>query len=87
MGTAVAADGGTLRLVSADPDTGEVTVALSGSCSTCSVASATLEAGVERILRERLPWVTEIVGIVDSADDWEASAALGRGGWRPAERS
>jgi hypothetical protein len=38
---------------------------------------------VERILRERLPWVTEVVGGLDDSLDYEESSALGTGGYVP----
>jgi Fe-S cluster biogenesis protein NfuA len=83
MRPAVQADGGDLVLVSADIEHGVVEVQLQGACSSCAVSSATLQGGVERILTERLPWVTEVVGgLDDSLDEWD-SAALGRGGYVP----
>ncbi|MHB1585066.1 MAG: NifU family protein [Acidimicrobiales bacterium] len=83
MRPAVQADGGDLVLVGADVATGVVEVQLQGACSSCAVSSATLQGGVERILTERLPWVTEVVGgLDDSLDEWD-SAALGRGGYVP----
>lgn len=83
MRPAVQADGGDLVLVSADVERGVVEVQLQGACSSCAVSSATLQGGVERILTERLPWVTEVVGgLDDSLDEWD-SAALGRGGYVP----
>jgi Fe-S cluster biogenesis protein NfuA len=80
---AVQADGGDLALVQADVETGEVEVMLQGSCSSCAVSSTTLQAGVSRILRDRLPWVTEVRGTVDETMDFEESAAMGRGGYVP----
>ncbi len=80
---AVQADGGDLVLVSADVETGVVEVQLQGSCSSCAISSTTLQAGVERILTERLDWVSEVFGGVDEEMDWEASAAMGRGGYTP----
>src|ERR1700748_2807291 len=62
MRPAVQADGGDLVLVRADVKTGVVEVELQGACSSCAISSATLSGGVERILRERLTWVTEVVG-------------------------
>ena len=53
-------DGGDLALTSVDVETGIVEVRLQGSCSSCAVSSTTLQAGVNRILKDRLPWVTEI---------------------------
>jgi Fe-S cluster biogenesis protein NfuA len=81
---AVQADGGDLVLKSADVDSGVVEVQLQGSCSSCAVSSTTLQAGVQRILTERLDWVTEVLGGVDEDIDYEASAAMGRGGYTPA---
>jgi len=83
MRPAVQADGGDLVLVRADVVTGVVEVQLQGACSSCAVSSATLSGGVERILRERLPWVTEVVGGVDESLSFDESAALGAGGYIP----
>lgn len=80
---AVQADGGDLVLTHADVETGVVEVQLQGSCSSCAVSSVTLQAGVSRILRDRLPWVTEVTGDVDETVDYEESAAMGRGGYVP----
>ncbi|HXR54107.1 MAG TPA: NifU family protein [Acidimicrobiales bacterium] len=83
MRPAVQADGGDLVLVNADVETGVVEVELAGACSSCAISSATLQGGVERILRDRLAWVTEVIGGLDeSMDDFE-SAALGRGAYVP----
>jgi Fe-S cluster biogenesis protein NfuA len=83
MRPAVQADGGDLVLVGANVETGVVEVQLAGSCSSCAVSSATLQGGVERILTDRLAWVTEVVGGVDESMDDLESAALGRGGYVP----
>jgi Fe-S cluster biogenesis protein NfuA len=83
MRPAVQADGGDLVLVRADVETGVVEVQLQGACSSCAVSSATLSGGVERILKERLPWVTEVVGGVDDALSFDESSALGSGGYVP----
>jgi len=83
MRPAVQADGGDLELVDADVERGVVHVELRGACSSCAISSVTLQAGVERILRDRLDWVTEVVGGVDESADPFESAALGRGGYVP----
>jgi len=80
---AVLADGGDLVLVGADVETGEIDVMLQGSCSSCAISSTTLQAGVNRILKDRLPWVTEVRGGVDESFDPDESAAMGRGGYVP----
>ena len=83
MRPAVQADGGDLVLVRADVETGVVEVQLQGACSSCAVSSATLSGGVERILRDRLPWVTEVVGGSTNSLSFDESAALGSGGYVP----
>jgi Fe-S cluster biogenesis protein NfuA len=83
MRPAVQADGGDLVLVRADVETGVVEVQLQGACSSCAISSATLSGGVERILRERLPWVSEVIGGLDDSLSLDESAALGTGGYVP----
>jgi Fe-S cluster biogenesis protein NfuA len=83
MRPAVQADGGDLVLVRADVETGAIEVQLQGACSSCAISSATLSGGVERILRERLPWVTEVLGDLDDSLSDDESAALGAGGYVP----
>lgn len=80
---AVQADGGDLILVGADVERGVVEVQLQGACSSCAISSTTLQAGVERILRDRLDWVVEVQGTLDEDIDYETSAAMGRGGYTP----
>ncbi len=80
---AVQADGGDLVLISADVESGEIEVQLQGACSSCAISSTTLQAGVERILHDRLDWVTEVRGSLDEEIDLQTSAAMGRGGYTP----
>lgn len=81
MRPAVQADGGDLVLLNADVVSGVVEVQLQGACSSCAVSSSTLQGGVERILKGRLDWVTEVIGGVDEVDP--ESAPVGVGGWVP----
>jgi Fe-S cluster biogenesis protein NfuA len=83
MRPAVQADGGDLAVVSADVETGVVELELLGSCSSCAISTVTLQGGVSRILRDRLPWVSDVVGGVDETISTEQSVALGRGGYVP----
>ena len=83
MRPSVQADGGDLELVAFDVDAGTVEVQLKGSCSSCAISSVTLKGGVDRILRSRLPWVTEVTGGVDETADPLESAALGQGAYVP----
>jgi Fe-S cluster biogenesis protein NfuA len=83
MRPAVQADGGDLALLFADVATGVVEVQLQGACSSCAVSASTLQGGVERILHDRLPWVTEVRGGVDASIDPFESESMGRGGYIP----
>ena len=60
---ALQADGGDIELVDVDEVTGVVTVRLVGACGTCPVSSETLKGGVERIMRDRIDGVTEVVDL------------------------
>ncbi len=57
---AIRADGGDIELLDVDEPTGVVTVALSGACASCPASILTLKAGVERIVKDRVPGVTEV---------------------------
>jgi len=83
MRPAVQADGGDLVVVAADVETGVIELELQGSCSSCAISAATLQGGVSRILRDRLPWVPDVVGGVDETISTEQSVALGRGAYVP----
>jgi Fe-S cluster biogenesis protein NfuA len=54
-------DGGDIRLQSVEK--GVVTVQLLGVCETCPISPVTLKQGVERILRDRIPGVTEVIAL------------------------
>lgn len=83
MRPSVQADGGDLVLVSADVESGQVEVKLQGACSSCAISASTLQGGVERILRDRLEWITEVTGGIDDSMDFFESSALGQGGYVP----
>ena len=58
---AMQADGGDIDLVSVQD--GIVSVRLRGTCLVCPSASLTMKHGIERTLREKLPWVTSVVRV------------------------
>lgn len=60
---AVQADNGDIFLRSVDEETGVVEVELVGACVSCPASTLTLKAGVERILKDRVEGVTEVVNI------------------------
>ncbi len=62
---AIAMHGGMAELVSVD---GTVAfLRLAGGCQGCGMAQVTLKQGIERILRESLPEITEVVDVTDHA--------------------
>jgi Fe-S cluster biogenesis protein NfuA len=58
---ALQADGGDVMLRDVDEATGVVTVELVGACGTCPISTETLQAGIERIMRDRVDGVTSVV--------------------------
>jgi Fe-S cluster biogenesis protein NfuA len=58
---AIQLDGGDIELQSVEG--GVVTVHLLGTCESCPISPVTLKHGVERLLRERVPGITEVVAI------------------------
>jgi Fe-S cluster biogenesis protein NfuA len=86
MRPSVQADGGDLILVRCDVESGVVEVELGGACSSCAISTDTLQGGVTRILTDRLPWVTEVIGGLDDSIDPEDSSLLGTGGYVPRYR-
>ncbi len=60
---ALQADGGDIELVGVDVETGIVSVRLVGACGTCPVSTQTLKGGIERIMRDRVDGVTEVVDV------------------------
>lgn len=58
---ALQADGGDVVLLGVDG--GTVNLQLVGACGGCPMATLTLTAGIERIVRDRVPGVTEIVAV------------------------
>jgi Fe-S cluster biogenesis protein NfuA len=59
----IQADKGDISLVDVDEATGVVSVELTGACVTCPASTQTLKAGIERIMKDRVPGVTEVVNV------------------------
>ena len=57
---AVQADGGDIFLRDVNEESGVVTVELVGACVSCPASTVTMKAGIERILRDRVPGVTAV---------------------------
>lgn len=58
---AIQADGGDITLLGIDDESGVVTVELHGACVSCPASTITMKAGVERIMKDRVPGVTSVV--------------------------
>jgi Fe-S cluster biogenesis protein NfuA len=56
------ADGGDVELVEVTED-GVIKVRLTGSCSGCPMSQMTLKMGIERILKDEVPGVKEVVAV------------------------
>ena len=61
---ALHADGGDIVLRDVDEATGIVYVSLVGACGTCPTSTVTLKAGIERIMKDRIDGVTEVINVV-----------------------
>ena len=58
---ALQADGGDAELV--DVNDGVVRVRLTGACGGCPMSTMTLRQGIERIIRQEVPEVKEVVAV------------------------
>jgi len=58
---ALEADGGDVELV--DVKDGVVSLRFTGACKGCPMATMTLRNGIERILREEVPEIEEVVAV------------------------
>jgi Fe-S cluster biogenesis protein NfuA len=70
---AIQADAGDIYLRDVDAEAGIVSVELVGACVSCPASTVTLKAGIERILKDRVPGVTEVV---DAGAPTETSVGL-----------
>jgi Fe/S biogenesis protein NfuA len=60
---AVAGHGGYIELIDVKDST--VYVRMSGGCQGCGAADVTLKAGIERMIFEEVPEVTEVLDVTD----------------------
>jgi len=56
------ADGGNVELVEVT-DGGVVKVRLTGACGGCPMSQMTLKMGVERVIKEAIPEIKEVVSV------------------------
>lgn len=58
----LAADGGNVDLVEVT-DEGVVKLKLTGTCGCCPMSQMTLKMGIERLLKEEVPQIKEVIAI------------------------
>lgn len=58
---ALVADGGNVELV--DVNDGTVKLKLTGACAGCPMSAMTLKEGIERLLKQEIPEVKEVVAV------------------------
>jgi len=56
-------DGGDIRLLDVDEENGVVRVQLMGHCMGCPMSQLTMMGFVERVLKEKVPGVKEVVAV------------------------
>ncbi len=66
---AIQADGGDIYLRAVDAESGVVSVELVGACVSCPASTVTLKAGIERILKDRVEGVTEVLNVGETLLD------------------
>ena len=59
---ALQADGGDVELINIREDN-VIEVRLQGACGSCPMATLTLKAGIERVLKEEIPEVKEVISV------------------------
>ncbi|MDH4217754.1 MAG: NifU family protein [Candidatus Aminicenantes bacterium] len=55
------ADGGNVELV--DVEDGKVKVRLTGACGGCPMSQMTLKMGIERLLKQEIPEIKEVIAV------------------------
>lgn len=56
-------DGGDVEFMGFDENSGTVSVRLKGACANCPMSALTLQMGIERILKERIPEVKSVISV------------------------
>ncbi len=59
---AILADGGDVELINIREDN-VIEVRLKGACGSCPMATITLKAGIERVIKDEIPEVVEVISV------------------------
>ena len=73
---ALQADEGDVVLHEVNENTGEVTVELIGACVSCDASDQTMKAGIERVLKERVPEITSVHNLGEAIADEGTAVTL-----------
>ena len=65
-------DGGDISYQGFDADTGTIFVKLHGSCKSCSLSSATLQDGVEGMIKHYIPEINKVQQVLSEQDEQSA---------------
>lgn len=60
---AIQSDGGDVKFVEWNPESGVVSVRLLGACESCPISMMTLKEGIERRIKAVLPDVVEVQAV------------------------
>ena len=60
---ALQADGGDVELVDVDEKNGIVKLRLTGACAGCPFSTMTLQMGIERILKQKIPEIKRVEAV------------------------
>ena len=58
-------DGGDIKFINFEEETGKVLIQMKGSCAGCPSSTATLKGGIENMLKHYVAEVTECIAIDD----------------------
>lgn len=56
-------DGGDVQFIDFDEKTGVLRISLQGACIGCSMRQITLDQGIGRVLKEKIPEVKEVIEV------------------------
>jgi Fe-S cluster biogenesis protein NfuA len=59
----IQADGGDIELVNVEEDEGVVSIRFQGACVGCPMSAMTLQMGIERNLKAKVPEVQKVVAV------------------------
>ena len=73
---ALQADEGEVVLHEVNENPGEVPVELIGACVSCDASDQTMKAGIERVLKERVPEITSVHNLGEAIADEGTAVTL-----------